>query len=91
MRGYVRESDEPECANNEEELIQSNHDVLEKVVSSIESSIWSGKGFTLSEVRDAVNEQISPNEIYNYQVKRYLNQKFGDAIKFSSPLRKTNL
>ena len=46
--------------------------MLEKVVASLNAALLSGTGFTLTEVRDAVNDQLKPENIYNYQVKSQL-------------------
>ena len=43
--------------------------MLEKVVASLNAALLSGTGFTLSEVRDAVYDQLKLEKIYNYQVK----------------------
>ena len=41
-------------------------------MASLNAALLSGTGFTLSEVRDAVNDQLKPKKIYNYQVKSQL-------------------
>ena len=42
----------------------------------------------MSDVRDAVNEEIYPLEIHNFQVKEYLIEHYGDRVKFSPSSKK---
>ena len=50
-------------------------EVIEKVVTSLNAALLSGTGFNLSEVRDAVNDQLKHEKNYNYQAKSQLNIK----------------
>ena len=67
MRNYVRitESvDNPDNMRNSneiEDLVHSSRQVLNKVVESLTPALLSGTGFTLSEVRDKVNEIMLRN------------------------------
>ena len=67
MRNYVRitESvDDPDNMSNSneiEDLANSSRQVLNKVVESLTPALLSGTGFTLSEVRDKVNEIMLRN------------------------------
>ena len=69
MRNYIRErkSDNPDISSpaDGDELddsVQSNREVLEKIVASLTPAFLIGIGFTLSEVR--VNELVHPNQIH---------------------------
>ena len=96
MRNYIREEkthDNPDiCSPSDvqesDHIVQSNREALEKVVASLTPSFLSGTGFTLSEVRDRVNELVHPNQIHNYQVKLFLKDKLSDAVKFCPSTRK---
>ena len=67
MRNYVRKTesfDNPDNMSNSseiEDLAHSSRQVLNKVVESLTPALLSGTGFTLSEVRDKVNEIMLPN------------------------------
>ena len=97
MRNYVRKTesfDNPDNMSNSseiEDLAHSSRQVLNKVVESLTPALLSGTGFTLSEVRDKVNEIMLPNYILNYQVKSFLMQKLGEGINFCPSTRKNEL
>ena len=95
MRNYVRETktaDNPEHISDDgdeiEDFPRSNREALENVVAPLTPALLSGTGFTLSEVRDRVNEFVHPNQIYNYQVKFLLIEKLSNGIKFCPSTRK---
>ena len=93
MRNYVRKT---EIVNNYDNMSNSNEvedlahscQTLDKVVVSLTASFLSGTGFTLSEVRDKINEILHPNQIHNYQVKSFLLQNLGKGIKFCPSTQK---
>ena len=65
-----------------EDLAHSSHQVLDKVVASLTTALFSGTIFTLSDVRDKFNKILHPNQIHNYQVKSLLIPKLSEGIKF---------
>ena len=77
--------------NEVEDLAHSSLQALDKVVASLKPSFLSGTGFTLSELRDKINEIMHPNQIHNYQVKSFLIQKLVKASSFVHQQGKTNL
>ena len=77
--------------NEVEDLAHSSLQALDKVVASLAPSLLRGTGFTLSELRDKINEIMRPNQIHNYQVKSFLIQKLVKASSFVHQRGKTNL
>ena len=61
------------------------------VLASLTPAFLNGTGFTLSKVRDKVNEIIHPNQIHNYHVKSFLIQKLGEGIRFCPSTQKNEL
>ena len=96
MRNYIRDRkshgdldiSSPADVTEPDQILQSNRDALEKVVTSLTQAFITGTGFTLSEVRVRVNELVHPSQIHHYQIKSFLKEKLGDTVKFCPSTRK---
>ncbi|KAJ8680646.1 hypothetical protein QAD02_016433 [Eretmocerus hayati] len=64
-------------------------EAMAHVIDGIVPKFRAGYIFTLSEVRDQVNRILPPDDgIRNRHIKKYLIEKFGEDVKFSTPSNK---
>ena len=63
-------------------------EIAGKRFMDLQPAFLNGDGFTLSEIRDAINEKIQPEEIQNKEVKGLLMEHFCDSIKLCPSSRK---
>ena len=70
-----------------ETLVELKKNVFGKYIGIIGSSIQKGRGLSLSDIRDMINNENKLN-FRNSEIKTFLVEAFGEEIKFCDPERK---
>ncbi len=89
LHRFLRVQSEGETPS-EEPHKSTKHAIFEQAIECIDPLLKKGYGFTMTQIKDFMMGFDTNVQVYNYDVKRLLIEHYGDDVKFSPSLRRTN-